>query len=104
MKIARIVFISLAFIAAVVSVTGTSVAEPGHDWDAVAWCESAGDWHISTGNGYYGGLQFLSATWWAYGGGPGLPHEYTREEQIRVAENVLAGQGPGAWPVCGRYL
>lgn len=70
------------------------------DWDAVAECESGGDWSINTGNGYSGGLQFLPSTWRAYGG-TGEAHNASRAEQIRVAENVLAGQGIGAWPVCG---
>lgn len=73
---------------------------PSVDWDAVAECESSQDWNANTGNGYYGGLQFLPSTWRAYGGS-GMPHEASRGEQIRVAENTLDGQGIGAWPVCG---
>lgn len=72
-------------------------------WDRVASCESSGDWHIDTGNGYYGGVQFSASTWAAYGG-----HKYasqadnaSRLEQIEVARRVLDAQGPGAWPVCG---
>ena len=83
--------------------TGIASADSGHDWDAVARCESSGNWSINTGNGYYGGLQFSLHTWWAYGG-YGLPNHASRDEQIRVAENVLAGQGRGAWPICGVYL
>lgn len=82
--------------------TGTAHAA-GHDWDAVAQCESGGNWSVNTGNGFSGGLQFTPSTWNAYGGS-GQAHTASRAEQIRVAENVLAGQGPGAWPVCGRYL
>ncbi|MFT3714418.1 MAG: transglycosylase family protein [Gordonia sp. (in: high G+C Gram-positive bacteria)] len=78
-------------------------AEGYHNWDAVAQCESGGDWSINTGNGYYGGLQFSLSTWHA-NGGSGLPNENSREEQIRVAENVLATQGVGAWPTCGGLL
>ncbi len=70
------------------------------DWDAIAACESGGNWSINTGNGYYGGLQFSMSTWQA-NGGSGSPHNASREEQIRVAENVLASQGIGAWPSCG---
>lgn len=72
-------------------------------WDAVAACESSGDWSINTGNGYWGGLQFAPSTWFAYGGGPfnGTgPFPYSREAQIAVAEAVLASQGEGAWPNC----
>jgi hypothetical protein len=71
------------------------------NWDAVASCESGGNWGISTGNGYAGGLQFTPSTWRA-NGGSGSPNGASREEQIQVAENVLHSQGIGAWPVCGR--
>ncbi|GAA1623835.1 hypothetical protein GCM10009700_09880 [Brevibacterium sanguinis] len=70
-------------------------------WDRVAACESSGDWSINTGNGYYGGLQFSLQTWKAFGG-EGMPHEASREEQIRIAQKTLAVQGPGAWPTCGK--
>ena len=71
------------------------------NWDAIAQCESGGNWAISTGNGFSGGLQFTPSTWRA-NGGSGSPNGASREEQIRVAENVLHSQGIGAWPVCGR--
>lgn len=71
------------------------------NWDAIAQCESGGNWAIATGNGYYGGLQFTPGTWSA-NGGAGMPNHASRAEQIRVAENVLRSQGIGAWPVCGR--
>jgi hypothetical protein len=74
-------------------------AAPGLDWDRVAQCESGGNWSINTGNGYHGGLQFTLGTWYS-NGGSGMPEDNSREEQIRVAENTLATQGPGAWPVC----
>lgn len=72
------------------------------NWDAIAQCESGGDWTANTGNGYEGGLQFAHSTWVAYGGRQYAEHAYdaSREEQIAVAERVLAGQGPGAWPNC----
>lgn len=79
--------------------TAPAHAEP--NWDAVAACESGGNWHINTGNGYHGGLQFTLGTWHA-NGGLGLPENASREEQIRVAEHVLHSQGIGAWPICGR--
>jgi hypothetical protein len=80
--------------------------EPVHraysvNWDAIASCESGGNWAISTGNGYAGGLQFTPGTWHA-NGGAGSANGASREEQIRVAENVLHSQGIRAWPVCGR--
>jgi hypothetical protein len=71
------------------------------NWDAIAQCESGGNWAVNTGNGYQGGLQFTASTWRA-NGGSGSANNASREEQIRVAENVLHSQGIGAWPVCGR--
>ncbi|CAM2946111.1 Resuscitation-promoting factor core lysozyme-like domain-containing protein [Prescottella defluvii] len=82
--------------------TGTASAAT-HNWDGVAQCESGGNWAINTGNGYYGGLQFSQSTWTA-NGGTGSPHTASKEEQIRVAENTLISQGPGAWPTCGKHL
>jgi len=80
--------------------SGTAGADSTVNWDAVAQCESGGNWSINSGNGYYGGLQFSPATWTA-NGGKGLPSQASRDEQIRVAENVLRTQGIGAWPACG---
>jgi uncharacterized protein YabE (DUF348 family) len=71
-------------------------------WDQIAQCESGGNWHDNTGNGYYGGLQFSMGTWRA-NGGVGRPDQASREQQIAVAERVRkASGGYGAWPVCGR--
>ncbi len=78
---------------------GTANAD-SMNWDAVAQCESGGNWAANTGNGNYGGLQFKPATW-SSNGGFGSPAAASREEQIRVAENVLASQGAKAWPTCG---
>ena len=77
-----------------------------YDWSGVAQCESGGNWSINTGNGYYGGLQFSASTWTGSGGGAYAPRAdlATKEQQIAVAEKVLAAQGPGAWPTCGRSL
>lgn len=73
----------------------------GVNWDAIADCESGGDWSINTGNGYYGGLQFSHSTWISYGGGQYAEnaHLTSRENQIAVA----SGMGLGHWPHCGRY-
>jgi resuscitation-promoting factor RpfB len=76
-------------------------------WDALAQCESGGNWAINTGNGYYGGLQFNLGTWQAYGGGAyaAYPHEATREQQIAVATKLRdANGGYGAWPACSASL
>ncbi len=85
---------------------GPAAAAPGHNWNGVARCESSGDWHINTGNGFYGGLQFAAATWLGYGGGAYAPRADLAgaAAQVAIAERVLVGQGIGAWPVCGRYL
>jgi nucleoid-associated protein YgaU len=72
-------------------------------WDAIAQCESGGNWAINTGNGYYGGLQFTLSTWQAYGG-TGMPNQASKDTQIAVAERVLASQGWGAWPACSAKL
>ncbi|MCG8965726.1 transglycosylase family protein [Streptomyces sp. CL12-4] len=82
--------------------TGTAHAADVDTWDKVAACESSNDWGINTGNGYYGGLQFTQSTWEAFGGSAYAPRAdlATKDQQIAVAEKVLDGQGPGAWPVC----
>jgi cell wall-associated NlpC family hydrolase len=98
---------------AAAGVVGTAVSAlttaPAHaasqsTWDAVANCESSGDWSADTGNGFYGGLQFTASTWDGYGGQQyaARADEASRAQQIAVAERVLSEQGPGAWPVCGR--
>ncbi|WP_030247591.1 transglycosylase family protein [Streptomyces sp. NRRL S-350] len=88
-------------VAGLVTATSASAASVS-TWDAVAQCESGGNWAISTGNGFYGGLQFTSSTWAAYGGTAyaAQANQATKAQQIAVAEKVLASQGPGAWPVC----
>ena len=78
-------------------------AASGSTWDALAQCESGGNWAINTGNGYYGGLQFNLGTWQA-NGGAGNPASASRSAQIAVAERVLASQGWGAWPACSAKL
>lgn len=73
-------------------------------WERVAKCESGGRWHINTGNGYFGGLQFSAGTWRSYGGKKygRQAHKASKSEQIAVARRVLSGQGAGAWGGCGR--
>ncbi|GAB2770164.1 resuscitation-promoting factor [Terrabacter koreensis] len=68
-------------------------------WDSIAQCESSGNWHINTGNGYYGGLQFLTSTWLGYGGGDFASRAdlASREEQITVANRVYADNGTSQW-------
>jgi resuscitation-promoting factor RpfA len=99
---------TVAATAGVAAVAPLLVTAPAHadsvNWDAIAACESGGNWSINTGNGYSGGLQFSQGTWRAYGGGAYAPtaSQASRSAQIAVAEKVRAGQGIGAWPVCGK--
>ncbi|GGO87751.1 transglycosylase family protein [Wenjunlia tyrosinilytica] len=85
----------------IVGATSASAASV-ETWDKVAQCESTGNWHINTGNGFYGGLQFTQSTWSGFGGTKYAPRAdlATKDQQIEIAEKVLAVQGPGAWPVC----
>ena len=85
------------------SATAASAATSTSTWDALAQCESGGNWSTNTGNGYTGGLQFSDSTWAAYGG-TGSAANATREQQIAVAEQVQASQGWGAWPSCASQL
>src|SRR3954447_21884658 len=94
-----------AFALPFVGFTTPAHAATEEQWDNVAHCESGGNWHTNTGNGYYGGLQFTQGTWMNYGG-----QQYAsradlaaKEEQIVIAERVLHAQGWGAWPVCSHY-
>ncbi|MFG2809286.1 LysM peptidoglycan-binding domain-containing protein [Streptomyces massasporeus] len=82
--------------------TGNAAAADSGVWDRIAQCESGGDWHINTGNGYYGGLQFAPSTWNAYGGTAYAPtaDRASRSQQIAVATKVQRAQGWGAWPTC----
>lgn len=94
------------------TVTGRNTGAPapavvnGNVWDALARCESGGNWAINTGNGYYGGLQFHPGTWLSNGGGKYAPYAHlaTREQQIAVAENLRAARGFAPWPACSRML
>lgn len=75
----------------------------GSVWDRLAQCESGGNWSISTGNGFYGGLQFTQSSWRA-AGGAGSPQHASRSQQIRVAQRLQQMQGWGAWPTCSRKV
>ncbi|MGW6567285.1 transglycosylase family protein [Streptomyces sp. NPDC054975] len=90
-------------VAAPLMTAGTASAATVSEWDKVAQCESGGNWSINTGNGYYGGLQFSSSTWAAFGGTAyaATADQASKSQQIAIAEKVLAGQGKGAWPSCG---
>lgn len=100
----RFVVLSCGFAVAAMAISTVLSAGNAHadtmNWDAVAQCEAGGNWAANTGNGHFGGLQFKPATW-SSNGGVGSPANASREEQIRVAENVLRTQGVKAWPKCG---
>jgi resuscitation-promoting factor RpfA len=95
-----------AVVATPLAIASPAQAATGRTWDRLAACESGGNWGINTGNGYYGGLQFSSQTWRAFGGGKyaSSAHRASRSAQIAVAEKVLDAQGWGAWPACSRKL
>ena len=105
-NIAKIAFTGAVIGGGSLALAGTAAAATDDEWDHVARCESGNNWGINTGNGYQGGLQFSPSTWSAHGGGKYAPaaHMASREQQIAIAEHVLATQGRGAWPVCGRGL
>ena len=99
----RILGIAVAGSATVAA--GIAVSAPAQAsgvWDRVAACESGGNWHINTGNGFYGGLQFTNQTWNGFGGGRYASRAdlASKGAQIAIAQKVLSAQGPGAWPVC----
>ncbi|WP_406728281.1 transglycosylase family protein [Streptomyces sp. GD-15H] len=82
--------------------TGNAAAADSGVWDRIAQCESGGNWHMNTGNGHYGGLQFTASTWRAFGGTAYAPtaDRATKSQQIVVATKVQQAQGWGAWPTC----
>ena len=86
--------------------SGSAAADGSVNWDAIAKCESGGNWAINTGNGYYGGLQYNVSTWMANGGGQyaSRPDLATREQQIAVGETTYAARGASPWPACGSRL
>jgi len=98
-NIARVAVAGIA-VGTPLAIAATPAQAASVNWDAIAQCESGGNWSTNTGNGFYGGLQFTQSTWKAYGG-TGSPQNASRAEQIAVAERVMQGQGLGAWPVCG---
>jgi resuscitation-promoting factor RpfA len=97
--------VGVGTIAATILTPAAAHAATDVQWDRVAHCESGGNWHIDTGNGYYGGLQFSAGTWTSYD----VDHYAsradlaTRTEQIDVANRVLDNQGWHAWPICSQY-
>ncbi|MEU7183689.1 MULTISPECIES: transglycosylase family protein [Streptomyces] len=83
-----------------------AVASSPTSWEDLAACESSGNWHTNTGNGYYGGLQISPPTWRAYGGIKFAARAdlATRTQQVAIAKRILRGQGHQAWPVCSHQV
>ena len=97
----------VAIAGSAIFISGVGLSAPAQArsvWDSVAACESGGNWASNTGNGYYGGLQFSSSTWKAYGGlgYVSRAHLASKAAQIATAQRVQAAQGPGAWGTCGK--
>ena len=108
-RFASTVLVALALVLA--GIPALAVATPAdaatvRTWERLAHCESSGRWHINTGNGYYGGLQFSRSTWNAFGGRrfARVASRATKREQIRIAERVKRAQGWGAWPACSARI
>jgi len=101
--VAKIAVTGMVVGAPLTAFAGTASAASADQWAAVAQCESGGNPSINTGNGFAGAYQFTPSTWRAYGG-QGAAQNASLSEQTAVAERVLAGQGKGAWPVCGTGL
>lgn len=96
--LAQVLMVGALFATALAVSTSDSKAEDV-DWEAIAQCESGGNWAADTGNGLYGGLQISQPTWDA-NGGHGLPSATSPDGQIEVGDRIMATQGPGAWPQC----
>ncbi|GGP37777.1 MULTISPECIES: LysM peptidoglycan-binding domain-containing protein [Streptomyces] len=102
-RVATLAGVTGAAVAAPLMAAGSASAASVATWDAVAQCESGGNWSINTGNGYYGGLQFSQSSWAAAGGTQYASRAdlATKGQQIATAEKLLAMQGPGAWACAG---
>jgi len=105
-SVAKIAFTGAVLGGGSIAMAGQAAAATDGEWDQVARCESGGNWGINTGNGFFGGVQFAAGTWASHGGGEFAPSAQlaTKDQQIAIAERVLASQGRGAWPVCGTGL
>jgi resuscitation-promoting factor RpfA len=105
---ARAVGLATAPLAAVIPFALSSPAEAAttNTWERLASCESGGNWHINTGNGYFGGVQFSDGTWDGNGGDRFAPRAdlATKAEQIVIAEKVLDARGWSPWPACSSRL
>ncbi|OBI89307.1 transglycosylase family protein [Mycobacterium asiaticum] len=105
-SVAKVAFTGAVLGGGSIAMAAQAAAATDQEWDRVAACESGGNWSINTGNGFYGGVQFAAGTWASHGGSEFAPSAQlaTKDQQIAIAERVLATQGRGAWPVCGTGL
>jgi LysM repeat protein len=89
-----------------ISASASPAAASTSAWDRLASCESGGNWHINTGNGYYGGVQFADGTWDGNGGGRYASRAdlASRAEQIVIAARVLDNRGWSPWPACSSRM
>ena len=63
----------------------------------IVQCESGGNYSaVNSSSGAGGAYQIMPSTWHAYGG-QGLPQDASPAEQGRIASEIYANQGPGAW-------
>ncbi|MFD3471075.1 transglycosylase family protein [Streptomyces sp. NPDC058682] len=101
--LANVVLLTVAALSASGADAAAVHSKPNRDWDAIARCESGGNWRANTGNGHYGGLQFTQSSWTAAGGRKYAPRAdlATRAEQIATARRLAKIQGMGAW-TCAR--
>ena len=93
----------LAVTDAVALSSAASAGGSAAQFERLAQCESGGNWSTSTGNGYYGGLQFDLSTWRALGFG-GYPHQASRSTQISAGQKLHSQRGWSPWPSCSRKL
>ena len=73
-------------------------------WDAIAACETQGNWSMR-GSSFSGGVGFANTAWSSFGGYEFAPNagQATREQQLIVAERIRARVGMGAWG-CAKRL
>lgn len=102
MRKIKMIAVGVFAVAGIAIPSTMATAAPVSAWDRLAQCESTGNWHINTGNGFYGGVQFTQQTWAGFGGTQFAPRAdlASKSQQIAIAERVLNVQGPGAWPHC----
>lgn len=103
MKFKNVMIAAPLILGASLGVAAPANAVDTATWDALAQCESGGNWNTNTGNGFYGGVQFTQQSWNGVGMS-GSPHGASKEAQIEAAERLLAQQGWGAWPACSAQL